>query len=277
MSDTSLNQSFSNKVTIVTGAAQGIGRSLALLLAQHGAIVAIIDNNEVALAKTAADIPNLDNDRVFKADVRNADQIETIIEEVAQRYGRLDYLFNNAGIGIVGEARDTHLTDWREVIDTNLMGVVHGMLPAYRLMAEQGHGHIINMSSILGLIPGPSCAPYATSKFGIYGLSTSLYHEARELGVDISVVCPGLVRSSIWNNLRAIRVNKDELLDKLPARMLSCDKAAHYILRGVTARRSVIKFPFHINFVIGLFHFAPKLFSIGSRHVFRKLRKLRTP
>jgi NAD(P)-dependent dehydrogenase (short-subunit alcohol dehydrogenase family) len=107
----------------------------------------------------------------------------------------LDYLFNNAGIGVVGPVQKYELEDWYRVIDVNLRGVINGVHAAYPLMLRQGFGHIVNTASMAGLVPAPSTASYAASKFAVVGLSNSLRCEAAAAGVRVSVLCPGVIRT----------------------------------------------------------------------------------
>ena len=130
-------------------------------------------------------------------DVRDASGFQKLVDDTAAEHGRLDYLFNNAGIGIAGEERDVSLEDWNTVLDVDLHGVVHGVRAAYALMVKQGHGHIVNTASLAGLLPSPGLVPYAMTKHGVVGLSLSLRAEAAEHGVRVTAVCPGVVDTPI--------------------------------------------------------------------------------
>jgi NAD(P)-dependent dehydrogenase (short-subunit alcohol dehydrogenase family) len=154
---------FHAKVAIVTGGASGIARALCEGLAQRGAVMIVADVNGEAASEVATHLAKRGaTARGVQLDVVNFDQVERIVQETSAAHGRLDFMFNNAGIAVVGELRDTTPEHWRKVLDVNLMGVIHGTLAAYAAMIPQGHGHIINVSSVTGLMPTPVLAPYGT-------------------------------------------------------------------------------------------------------------------
>jgi len=184
-------QKFQKKVCIVTGAASGLGRALCEELGQAGASVIAVDINE----RGAAEVENLicgQSGQVcsFQLDVARFENFDRLIDQVIEKFHRIDYIFNNAGISISGEMSDLTYAHWKKVIDVNLMGVIFGTLSAYKRMVRQGFGHIVNISSLAGLIGFPMNCPYATAKFGVVGMSTSLRQEAIKFGVNVSVVCP---------------------------------------------------------------------------------------
>ena len=168
---------FADKVAIVTGGASGIGQALGAALVQRGARVVLADvNGEGAQAAARALVPR---GAVTSAtlDVTDAVSVERVVNEAVGAHGRLDYLFNNAGIAIMGDARHMTLADWTRIVDVNLRGVVHGVVAAYPIMIRQGFGHIVNTASLAGLIPTPGAAAYATTKHALVGLSTALRGE----------------------------------------------------------------------------------------------------
>jgi short-subunit dehydrogenase len=118
-------------------------------------------------------------------------------------------MFNNAGVGLVGEVRDLDLEHWQQLLSVNLWGAIYGTISAYQVMVQQGTGHIINVSSIAGLVPTPLGTPYATSKHALVGLSTSLRAEAAGLGVRVSVVCPAFVRTGIYDRNRYVGLRRE--------------------------------------------------------------------
>jgi NAD(P)-dependent dehydrogenase (short-subunit alcohol dehydrogenase family) len=182
--------SFVGAVAIVTGGGAGIGAALAAALTARGARVVVAD---IDPSRAQAPVGRGEALEGHQVDVTDAAALTALIDDVAARFGRLDYVFNNAGVSVTGDARDLELAHWRKVIDVNLMGVVHGTHAAYRVMTRQGHGHIVNIASLAGLIPLPTNVPYATSKHAVVGLSLSLRAEGAALGVRVSAVCPGFI------------------------------------------------------------------------------------
>jgi NAD(P)-dependent dehydrogenase (short-subunit alcohol dehydrogenase family) len=132
-------------------------------------------------------------------DVRDSAQFQRVVDETVARTGRIDYFFNNAGIGVGGDMARYEMRDWNDVIDVNLRGVVHGIQAVYPVMRAQGSGHIVNTASAAGLLPAPNAGSYAASKHAVVGLSKALRIEAKEHGVRVSVLCPGVIRTPILN------------------------------------------------------------------------------
>jgi len=157
-------------------------------------------------------------------------------------------MFDNAGIVIGGEARDLTLEQWRPTLDVDFSGVLHGTLAAYSVMVKQGSGHIVNTSSVAGLMPQPRNAPYSTAKHAIVGLSLSLRLEGADLGVKVGVVCPGFVRTNIYQNAVRANVSKEQVIAPLSQRkMVEASEAARLILDGAARNRSIIEFPARIR------------------------------
>ncbi len=127
--------------------------------------------------------------------MRNADEVADLVNDVYDRHGRLDLMINNAGIGVIGFAHEMTLAYWERIYDTNVRGVLHGVLAAYPIMIKQGHGQIANTASLNGLLPSPLQGPYAMTKHAVVGLTMSLRLEAQAYGVRINLICPGLIET----------------------------------------------------------------------------------
>jgi len=227
---------------IVTGGASGIGRALVEQLCVAGANVTIVDIDG-PLAEDVAARLSKEGYRVRAEilDVVDYDRLLRVVTRAAQEHGQLDFVFNNAGIGIVGEVRDMTIDHWRRALDTNLMGVVNGVAAAYPIMVSQGHGHIINTSSMGGIIPMPATVNYATAKFGIMGLSQSLRFEAEPLGVRVSVVCPTRVDTPFADNTEWINLDREWIMENtIPGGMISAAECARRILKGVAKNKAII-------------------------------------
>jgi NAD(P)-dependent dehydrogenase (short-subunit alcohol dehydrogenase family) len=189
---------FDGKVAVVTGAASGIGRALSEELARRGTTVVLADLQADEAEAAAASLRAAGGSASAAAlDVSDFERVREVVERVAAEHGRLDFVFNNAGIGVGGEIRDHTIAAWNRIIDVNLRGVVHGVQAAYPIMIRQGSGHIVNTASMAGLSTAPLMASYSATKHAVVGLSKSLRAEAVEFGVRVSVLCPGVIRTPI--------------------------------------------------------------------------------
>jgi len=250
------------KIAIVTGGASGIGRALCEELGKIGAIITVADLNAEGAKEVAKNInENGGQARAEQLNVTQAEEVKKVIDDTYSDHGRLDYIFNNAGILIVGETFDMSIEDWNRIIDVNLKGVVYGTAIAYPIMIEQGFGHIVNMSSYQGLIPAGAATAYATAKHGVVGLSTSLRSEATHLGVKVSVVCPGFINTPLFKTADVLKADREAVFSKIPFKLMEAKDASRVILRGVVRNQKIIIFPFYARLFWYLYRIHPILAS----------------
>ena len=190
-------------IAIVTGGASGIGRAIATSMVARGDTVVVADINAEGAAKVADRLNTLGKGKAASArlDVTDAGAVADLYQRVKADHGRLDLVFNNAGIAIGGLAEELTLDHWNRAIDINLKGVVHGVHAAYPIMLAQGRGHIVNTASLAGLVPMPIGIPYTATKHAVVGLSLGLRAEAAGRGVKVSVVCPSFVDTPLLHNV----------------------------------------------------------------------------
>ncbi len=177
----------------MTGAGSGIGAALCRALAGAGAEVVCTDVDGDAAARTA----NALDARSAALDVTDAGAVQECVDEVVGRAGRLDLMFNNAGITWGGDTELLTLDQWNAIIDVNIRGVVHGVAAAYPQMVRQGHGHIVNTASMAGLAAAGQITSYVMSKHAVVGLSLALRSEAAGRGVGVLAICPTAVETPI--------------------------------------------------------------------------------
>lgn len=236
------------KVVFVTGGGSGIGAALSAKLVDAGAQVWIADR-QFDHARTLAQKLDASGARAHavELDVRDAAAVHRAIEAVVDAAGHIDYLFNNAGIGIGGEVDTLTLDDWSDIIDVNLRGVIHGVDAAYPIMIKQGSGHIVNTASMAGLITTSAQAAYSSTKHAVVALSKTLRVEGKTHGVRVSVLCPGVVRTPILtggeygHNKSISRENQQKLGEAL--RPMDPDEFAEQALRAVLRNQAIIVVP----------------------------------
>jgi NAD(P)-dependent dehydrogenase (short-subunit alcohol dehydrogenase family) len=251
---------FKNQVAVITGGASGIGLALCRELTRRGAIVV---TGDISLKGAHA------------LDVRRPEQVQALVDETVRQHGRIDFMFNNAGIACGGEVRDLTLEHWRQVIEVNLMGVIHGVAAAYPVMLRQGAGHIVNIASLAGLIASPGLAPYATTKSAVVGLSNALRAEAEALGVRVSVVCPSFIKTAIFENAIGASFDRIELQKRLTLPMMQVEDAVETILKGVERNRGTIVFPASARLLWRLNRISPAILSPFRKKMLSTLRSMR--
>jgi NAD(P)-dependent dehydrogenase (short-subunit alcohol dehydrogenase family) len=200
-------QRLDGKVAFITGGASGIGKALGEEIASRGGHVVLADR-QIDLAKEAARGIVARGGRAIgvELDVRDLSAFERAAREVVNRSGRIDFLFNNAGIAIGGEVDSYERDAWDDVFDVNIKGVAYGIHAVYPHMIAQGSGHIVNTASMAGLVSAAGTGSYCAAKHAVVGITKVLRIEAARHGVRASVVCPGAIRTPIFTGGRFGRV-----------------------------------------------------------------------
>jgi NAD(P)-dependent dehydrogenase (short-subunit alcohol dehydrogenase family) len=259
------------RTAIVTGGASGIGRALGAALVSRGDDVVLADVDGDAAVGAAEQLTAAGPGAATAAtvDVREAAAVAALVTETVARRGRLDLMFNNAGVGMGGPVEELALAHWDRAIDVNLRGIVHGVHAAYPVMLRQGYGHIVNTASLAGLLPTPGSAPYGTTKWAVVGLSLSLRGEGAGRGVRVSVVCPGGVDTPILDRgmppdlprvLSAEAIDARALITRMSGgRLYSASALALDVLRGVDRNRAVIVAPRQARVMWRLMRLSPSL------------------
>lgn len=238
---------FLGKRCLVTGAASGIGRALALALAKEGAHLALTDIQEQALAQTAVEVQALGAKvlGVYPLNIADFAAVEAMAQALLPE-GALDQLYNVAGISTWGSIETLEIQHWRDLLDINVMGTVH-VLKAFTpaMIAAQQGGHIINVSSAAGLFGLPWHSAYSASKFAVRGLSEVLRFDLAPARIAVSLVCPGAVDTGLVRTINIVGVNREhphmQRLTRLFQRhAVSPEQAARAILKGVRKKRYMV-------------------------------------
>jgi NAD(P)-dependent dehydrogenase (short-subunit alcohol dehydrogenase family) len=268
------NGPFEDAVAVVTGGASGIGKALSEELGRRGSRVVVTDLQEAGARAVAEGIVKAGGRASASAlDVRDAAAFERLLDDTLAAHGRLDYLFNNAGLAAVGEAQSIPLEHWKKVLDVNLWGVIHGATAAYARMVRQDSGHIVNIASLAGLAGAALSAPYSASKFGVVGLSLTLRAEGADLGVKVSAVCPAYIKSAIFDNSTYAGATQEGLRALIPFKFLEVDVAVRKLLQGVERNRPIIVFPFYGRFLWWLTRLRPQIGVDVNRKTARAFRR----
>ncbi|MBA2882991.1 NAD(P)-dependent dehydrogenase (short-subunit alcohol dehydrogenase family) [Desulfosalsimonas propionicica] len=267
---------FKGNVAIVTGGASGIGRKLCTELAALGSTIVVADLNIQQAEKTVAEIRKTHGKgKAVRVDVTQKAEVDTLVEETLSEFGRLDYMFNNAGVCTFALSQDLTLDLWQRTLDINLWGVIHGTMAAYRVMLRQGFGHIINTASGSGFLPIIPL-PYSASKHAVLGLSTALRIEAADLGIKVSAVCPTFVKTEMFDTTQFVNVsenNKKQILDQLPMKPITVEAAVRTILKGVRKNQARILVGRDTKLAWWAFRLHPALVTGSMKSLLNLIRK----
>lgn len=237
----------STSTALITGAASGIGRAIALLAAERGYTVIAVDKNTVGLNSLEPLLKSQDPESFCReVDVTQAAQLEQLAADIFERFGQLNLLFNNAGMVVNQPVLEQSVQTWQTVVNVNLMGVVNGLLAFVPQMTKQGsHAHIVNTGSVASFISGAGLGSYTATKMAVRGITETLQQELAAQGADIgvSILCPGPVDTPILtdsglvaDNLENGPINdagKTEEPDLMEA--ISPRRCAEIVFRGIDA------------------------------------------
>jgi NAD(P)-dependent dehydrogenase (short-subunit alcohol dehydrogenase family) len=276
------------ETALITGGASGIGAALGSALVRRGAdvVLADIDHERGTLIAKTLTQAGPGHAEAVDLDVRDPHAVADVLAQTHRAYGRLDYLFNNAGIGVGGEPDELLLDHWNRAIDVNLKGVIHGCHAAYPLMTEQGFGHIVNTASLAGLAPVPGwLAPYSTTKFAVVGLSLALRAALADSGVQVHAVCPGFIDTPILDkkgpedlpippsvaNSPTLRAN----LATFKIKAYPADRLAEDVLTAIAKNSPIITAPRSAHIQWLLWRLAPRVSLQYSKKMTRLFRDVR--
>ena len=197
---------FNDKVAVITGGASGIGRALAGRCAKEGMKIVLADVEATALELAGSELKAAGAQVLqVRTDVSKASDVELLARKTIDEFGAVHLLFNNAGVGAGTTVWNSTLADWQWVLGVNLWGIIHGVRTFVPIMlAQDTECHIVNTSSLAGLLPYHPSSPYQVSKFAVVGLSENMYYSLKQLNskINVSVLCPGWVKTRIMDSGR---------------------------------------------------------------------------
>jgi len=265
---------FQNAVAIVTGAASGIGAALAKALIDRGATVVLVDRSE-NVQERALELGN--HAQGVVGDVTEPAGMTAVASAAIRKHGHIDYLFNNAGVGMFAQIRDMSLDDWKRLMDVNFFGVVNCINAVYPAMVERRGGCIVNIASFAALVPQPGTTAYSASKGAVVGLSLALRGEAAPLGVRVCCACPGVVDTAIFDAATIVGAERTQVTALIPVRGQSAERCAAEILNGVEDNRSIFVVTRPAKLAHALFQIIPGANDLFALHLGRKIQSIRTP
>ncbi len=255
---------------LITGASQGIGKATALLFASHGYDLVLTSRNADRLASVAQSVQNLGRSALaVPCDVKDPNQVSTLVQQALEHYGSIDVLINNAGIYMSGPVAEFSLSDWHEALDTNLWGYIHTIHALLPQMIQRRSGTIVNVSSIGGKVPTPYLVPYCTSKFAITGLTEAMHAELKPKGIHVCGIYPNVIKSSLMERAvfrgKDAQSRRDQLQQVIDAPVIEKpEDVANAIWDGVKNQRSEVMVG-AANFSQGLYRMFPSLIQWVSR------------
>jgi short-subunit dehydrogenase len=232
--------SHENRVTVVTGAASGLGRALAIELAGRGAVLELSDVDATGLEETAARCRDLGaSAKTHLVDVSDHDAVSTFADAVSAEHGAVRMVINNAGIALAAQATEQRLVDIHRVLDVNLRGVINGTQAFLPALEASGDGRLVNISSVFGLVPMPYNSAYNASKFAVRGYTEAVAIELDISGAPITVTCvhPGGIATNIAANAQSAPGNEQLLASFETLLRMPPERAAKIILQAVAHRR----------------------------------------
>jgi len=267
-------QDLRNKWILITGAASGIGRALAIEFAAQGANIIMADIDEEGMKNTAAEVRAKGVKTIsIKADVTRPGDLDKLAQTAVEETGGLDILVNNAGIGMVSEMKNTLWEEWEKILAVNLHAPIQLTLRLLPHMIKKGRGHIVNIASMAGLMGIPGMAQYSVTKFGLVGLSEALRTELHSYGIKVTAVCPGIVRTPILQTSR-IKGFDEEMRTPPPGMSISPERAARAIVKGVKRNKAKVITSALPKLIYALKIIAPGLVGLAGRKAYSRWKRV---
>ncbi|WP_322923856.1 SDR family oxidoreductase [Paenibacillus campi] len=242
-----------NKIVLITGASSGIGARTAEMLVRQGAIPILTARSQPKLEQLSQQLQG--QHRMFNMDVQQQEQIEYVVAQIVDEYGRIDILLNNAGYGQFTSILDTDVQAYEQMMDVNYMGTVRCTRTVLPHMLKAGQGQIINVASMAGKFATAQSTAYTATKFAVLGFTNSLRQELRGTGITVSAINPGPVNTAFFERADP----SGTYVSNVSGFMLSTDKVCHELIRMMKRRREEVDLPRYAGVAVRLYQLCPRL------------------
>lgn len=223
-----MSNNISGKVVIITGASSGIGLATAKVLAAQGAVLSLAARRRDKLDEVVKQITSAGGKAIaFATDVSKREEVEALVGATLEAFGKIDVLFNNAGIMPISMLESLHFEEWEQMIDINIKGVLYGIGAVLQHFKTQKSGHFINVSSVAGHLVAPSSAVYSATKFAVRAISEGLRQEVKPYHIRTSIISPGVTESELTNSITDEKIKP--LLSQLAGLAIPADSIAHAV------------------------------------------------
>jgi short-subunit dehydrogenase len=271
---------FVGKTALVTGAASGIGRAIALRLAREGVRLFLVDINDVGLNEVADEARQAGVEcAVRRCDVRQPREVSAVVTEILSRWDGVDILVNNAGITYYGPTVRMSAEHWDRLMRINLLSHIQFTRELLPSMLERPEAHVLNVCSMFGLVGMPKLAAYSTTKFALVGFSESLRNECGRDGLGVTALCPGFVNTNLFTSAPLGEKQKEH---KIPPRIFQTtpEKVAHAAVNAIRRNRRMVVMTPAAWLLVSAKRFVPgvmdRIFHLGrGKRIQRKLAQIR--
>ncbi len=252
-----------DQVAVITGASMGIGEALARAFLAVGARVVMSSRNLFALEQARSRVGFLDRTIALACDVRDREQIEFLVTQARNQFGKIDAWVNNAGYGLLDSIASMSMDECRRIFDTNLFGAIECMQAVIPVLKEQGRGTIINISSLVGHLPVPHLGAYSATKHALNAISEAARLELEPSGIRVISVCPGRIQTQFGTN--TVRGREGKRLGESFQKGISAERCARAILRGYLRGSREVFVPWHAGIVAHLYEMFPAVVEFALR------------